>query len=272
MPNARLIQPRLNWRPRSAREIKGLEKERKAWLDQLDPGAHFHRIFDCIPGVEFFAKDQFGRTMFVSRGILQRYRMQDEKEMLGLTDFDINPASMAAAYVHDDRRLLTAEAPLIERIELWFDSQGLPDWFFVTKLPLLDASQRPIGIMGVLRRAAEHEMRLPLMQTVSRSVGVIRSDFAKNISLKALAESCGLTLRNLQRRFQAAFGLSPQEFLIKTRVLAAMQLLAETRLTAAEIAAKTGFVDASSFAEQFKRRTGSTPTEYRTAQQARQSG
>jgi hypothetical protein len=43
-----------------------LEKQRKAWLNQLDPGSHFHRIFDCIPGVQFFAKDQFGRTMFVS--------------------------------------------------------------------------------------------------------------------------------------------------------------------------------------------------------------
>jgi AraC-like DNA-binding protein len=258
--------------PRTARKIKALEKERKAWLTQLDPGAHFHRIFDCIPGVEFFAKDQSGRTMFVSSGILQRYQMQDEKEMLGLTDFDINPASMAADYVHDDRRLLDGETARIERMELWFDTQGLPDWFVVTKLPLLDDRQRPIGIMGVLRRAAEHEMKLPLMQTVSRAVGVIRNDFAKSISLRAVAESCGLTLSNLQRRFQAAFGVSPQEFLIKTRVLAAMQLLRETGLNAAEVAAKTGFVDASSFAEQFKRRTGSTPTEYRAAEQARQSG
>jgi transcriptional regulator GlxA family with amidase domain len=83
-----------------------------------------------------------------------------------------------------------------------------------------------------------------------------------------VAESCGLTLRNLQRRFQTAFGISPQEFLIKTRVLAATRLLNETSLTAAEIANKCGFVDASSFAEQFKRRTGATPTEYR-AKQAR---
>jgi AraC-like DNA-binding protein len=271
MPNAHPLQPRFNWIPRAESEIRALEKDRKLWLNQLDSGAHFHRIFDCIPGVHFFAKDQFGRTMFVSSGILQRYQMRDEKEMLGLTDFDINPDSMAADYVRDDRRLLTGEAKRIERVELWFNSQGLPDWFVVTKLPLLDASQHPIGIMGVLRRAAEHEMRLPLMQTVSRAVEVIRSDFAKHISLRAVAESCGLTLRNLQRRFHAAFGVSPQEFLIKTRVIAAMHLLAETSLTAAEIAAKSGFVDASSFAEQFKRRTGSTPTEYRLAQHARQA-
>ena len=156
----------------------------------------------------------------------------------------------------------------IERLELWFDRQGLPDWFVVTKLPLLDNRKRPIGIMGVPRRAAKHEMKLPLMQTVSRAVNAIRRDYAKNVSLTAVVESCGLTLRNLQRRFQTAFGISPQEFLIKTRVLAAMRLLNETSLTAAEIASSSGFVDASSFAEQFKRRTGATPTEYR-AKQAR---
>lgn len=265
MPNAHSLQPRCTLKRRTERQLKSLEKERASWLAKLHPGSLFHRIFDHIPGVNFFAKDKLGRTMFVSGGILQRYQIQEEKEMLGLTDFDINPHSMAANYVRDDRRLLTGRAQRIERLELWFDSQGLPDWFVVIKLPLLDAARRPIGIMGVLRRAAEHEMKLPVMQTVSRAVEAIRSNYAKNVSLNAVAESCGLTLRNLQRRFQTAFGVSPREFLIKTRVLAAMRLLSETSLTAADIAGKSGFVDASSFAEQFKRRTGATPTEYRAS-------
>lgn len=268
MPNAQPLQPSATRLTRKPIQLKALEKERADWLAKLDPGNHFHRIFDHIPGVNFFVKDSKGRTMFASSGILQRYQMHDESEMLGLTDFDINPHIMAENYVRDDQCLLSGKVKHIERLELWFDRQGLPDWFVVTKLPLLDTRQRPIGIMGVLRRAAKHEMKLPLMQTVSRAVDAIRRDYAKNVSLKAVAESCGLTLRNLQRRFQTAFGISPQEFLIKTRVLAAMRLLNETSLTSAEIASKTGFVDASSFAEQFKRRTGSTPTEYR-AKQAR---
>jgi AraC-like DNA-binding protein len=263
MPNAQLLKPSAPSHPRNSSQLKALEKERAAWLAKLDPASHFHRIFDHIPGVNFFAKYRKGRTMCASNGILQRYQMRAEKEMLGLTDFDINPRGMAEEYVRDDKRLLTGESRRIERLELWFDHQGLPDWFVVTKLPLFDTRKRPIGIMGVLRRAAEHEMQLPLMQTVSRAVEVIRRDYAKNVRLKAVAESCGLTLRNLQRRFQIAFGISPEEFLIKTRVLAAMRLLSETNFSAAEVASKTGFVDASSFAEQFKRRTGMTPTEYR---------
>jgi AraC-like DNA-binding protein len=265
MPNAQPLQPSATRQPRKSSQLKALEKERAAWLTKLDPANHFHRIFDHIPGVNFFVKDSKGRTMFASSGILQRYQMRDEAEMLGLTDFDINPHIMAENYVRDDQSLLSGKVKHIERLELWFDRQGLPDWFVVTKLPLLDNRTRPIGIMGVLRRAAKHEMKLPLMQTVSRAVDTIRRDHAKNVSLKAVAESCGLTLRNLQRRFQTAFGISPQEFLIKTRVLAAMRLLNETSLTAAEIAQRCGFVDASAFAKHFKRRTGITPTEYRAS-------
>lgn len=40
-----------------------------------------------------------------------------------------------------------------------------------------------------------------------------------------LADACGQSLRSLQRRFNEAFGISPEEFLIKTRVSEAMKLL-----------------------------------------------
>ena len=110
-------------------------------------------------------------------------------------------------------------------------------------------------------------MRLPVMQAVSKAATILRRDYAQSVSMLALATECGQSLRNLQRRFLAAFGISPQEFLIKTRVLAAMRLLDETSLTGAEIASKCGFVDASSLAELFKKRTGLTPSAYRLRNQ-----
>ena len=57
--------------------------------------------------------------------------------------------------------------------------------------------------------------------------------------------------------------VTTQEFMIKTRVLAAARLLEETSLTAAEIGTRCGFVDASSFTEHFRQRTGMTPSAYR---------
>ncbi|MBM3865949.1 MAG: helix-turn-helix transcriptional regulator [Verrucomicrobia bacterium] len=119
--------------------------------------------------------------------------------------------------------------------------------------------------MGLLRRAEDHEKRLPLFQTVSRAVDLMRRDFARPLVIASVAEACGESLRQLQRRFHSAFSTSPQEFLIKTRVVAAASMLEETALSAAEIAQRCGFVDASSFAAQFKKRTGMTPRAYRTS-------
>lgn len=259
MPNA----PRIVRRSSPRNLPKGLARERESWLGRIHPNTHFHTLFDHLPGVCFYCKDAKGRFMLLSRSFLQHYQLRHEREILGLTDFDVAPHPMASGYVRDDARLLSGKARCVERVELWFDLQGIPDWFFVSKLPLKDTSGRICGTAGVVRRAAEHEMQLPIIQSVARAVEIIRRDFAGPVVLSEVARACGLSIRHFQRRFQHAFGFSPQEFLIKTRVIAALKLLEETSLSAAEIAVRCGFVDGSSFAEQFRQRVSQSPTAYR---------
>jgi AraC-like DNA-binding protein len=262
MRNATALKPRERPKRPSA-EVARWRKERQAWMACLEPTLLFQRLFDHIPGVYFFAKNKAGNLMFASQGLLQRYQMSDDSEFIGRTDFDINPDTMAQAYVDDDKRILAGKATIIERIELWWDSQAFPDWFLVTKLPLYDQRRRVQGVMGTLRRPDEAERRLPVFQTVAKAVELLRRDHSKTILIEDVAKACGQSLRQLQRRFQSAFGISPQEFLMKTRVLASLRLLEETRLTVAEIARRCGFVDASSFTQHFRKRMGLTPVRHR---------
>jgi AraC-like DNA-binding protein len=261
MPNA----PRAASRGSARIRLQHFMRERAGWLGKVHPDAHFHTLFDHLPGVCFYSKDAKGRFMLVSRSFLQHHQLRHEREILGLTDFDVAPHQMASGYVRDDARLLSGQARCVERVELWFDEQGVPDWFFVSKLPLKDAKGRICGTAGVVRRVAEHEMQLPMIQGVARAVEIIRRDFAGPVVLREVARACGLSMRHFQRRFQHAFGFSPQEFLMKTRVAAAMKLLEETNLSASQITTRCGFVDGSSFAEQFRGRVGQSPTEYRDA-------
>jgi AraC-like DNA-binding protein len=262
MRNATPLKPRERTR-RTAAEINLWKRRRQLWVSALEPASLFHRLFDHLPGVHFFAKDKDGRLMFASRGLLDRYQMRNDSDFIGRTDFDLNPDTMAQAYVDDDRRVLAGQTRLIERIELWWDRQGMPDWFLVTKLPLIDKRGRIQGVMGTLRRPDEAERRLPVFQTVAQAVEIIRHDFARPLRVEEVACSCGQSLRQLQRHFQSAFGISPQEFLIRTRVLAAARLLEQTALSAGEIAAQCGFVDPSSFAQHFRKRIGLSPAAYR---------
>ena len=250
-------------RSRSTAEVRTWEAVRDTWIAEIEPASHFHRLFDHIPGLHFFAKNREGHLMFASRGLRERYSMRDESEILGMTDFDLNPDLMARAYVDDDGQLLSGEREVIERLELWWDSQGMPDWFMVTKLPIRNRSGEVFGVMGLLRRPDQSDRELPVFQTVARAVEIIRRDFAKPIVIEEISRTCGQSLRQLQRRFSTAFGITPQEFLIKTRVLAAQRMLEEGSCNAAEIARLCGFVDASSFTQHFRKRIGMTPTAYR---------
>ena len=201
MPKA----PRTTRRSSGRADLQRLARERAAWLSKVHPAAHFHTLFDHLPGVCFYCKDARGRFMLVSRSFLQHHQLRHERELLGRTDFDVAPHHMASGYVRDDARLLSGQARCVERVELWFDKQGTPDWFFVSKLPLKDAKGRICGTAGVVRRAAEHEMQLPIIQSVARAVEIIRRDFAGPVVLPEVARTCGLSMRHFQRRFQHAF-------------------------------------------------------------------
>jgi len=263
MRNATPLKPR-GTPVRPAAEIARWRVIRERWIASFAPESLFYQLFDHIPGLHFFAKNQEGRLMFASAGLLQRYQMHDDSEIIGRTDFDLNPDTMAQAYVDDDNLILAGTTTRIERIELWWDRQGMPDWFLVSKLPLLDSNGLVVGVMGTLRRPDEAERRLPVFQTVATAVEIIRRDYNQPITVTEIARTCGQSLRQLQRRFQSAFGITPQEFLLKTRVLAALRLLEETSLSAAEIARACGFVDSSSFTQHFRKRIGLAPGAYRS--------
>lgn len=249
-------------RSRSANEKALWKSARDTWAASLDPSCHFPRLFDHLPGLHFFAKDRRGHIMFASCGLRERYSIEREEEILGMTDFDLNPGPMAESYVEDDQKLLSGTVEIIERVELWWDKQGMPDWFLVTKLPLRDRRGATAGVMGLLRHPGNTDRNLPLFQAVAKAVDILRREFATRISIDDVARRCGQSVRQLQRRFKAAFGIPPQEFLMKTRILAAQRLLESTSENASEIARRSGFLDASSFSQHFRRHTGLSPTAY----------
>jgi AraC-like DNA-binding protein len=98
---------------------------------------------------------------------------------------------------------------------------------------------------------------------LSQAVLRLRHDFSGRLTIESLASECGLSIRAMQRQFQRVFGLTPQEFLIKTRVAAACHLLRTTARSLSDIAADCGFTDQSSFTQHFRRHVGVTPSRYK---------
>ena len=78
-----------------------------------------------------------------------------------------------------------------------------------------------------------------------------------------MADRTGLQPRTFARRFRAATGYQPMEYIQALRIEEAKQLLERERLSIDEIGAEVGYEDPTFFRRLFKRKAGLTPTAYR---------
>jgi AraC-like DNA-binding protein len=80
-------------------------------------------------------------------------------------------------------------------------------------------------------------------------------------SVKALAKSCGITVRVLERFFLAGFGCTPRQLLKRQRMQRAAELL-RNGSNVNETADRLGYHDRSHFSRDFKKYYGVAPKEY----------
>lgn len=82
-------------------------------------------------------------------------------------------------------------------------------------------------------------------------------------TIDTICEDLQISKSALQKNYRKHFGRSIFEDLIEFRIRKAQLLLTETALTVTEISVRCGYSTESYFMKQFKRVTGSTPSEYR---------
>lgn len=87
-------------------------------------------------------------------------------------------------------------------------------------------------------------------------------------SLGDLSTELGMSVRYIQELF-ANVGTTPRTWLQQIRIERARRHLLTTRLTVAEVAARSGFRDVSHFSRTFRARLGMSPGSYRAAPQTR---
>lgn len=236
---------------------------RQAFLDAIDPQRHFYKLFDHLPGVLFFAKDREGRLFAANKGLLLRYGFISEPEIVGKTDFDLLPRSLAEKFREDDLRVVETGQPLLEIVELFINRQGIPDWFLTNKRPIFDRAGSVIGVMGTIEPYESYQELTPPELDITPALKHIRTNFHRDLSIQKLAERCQMSVRQFERKFKHHLRTSPQQFIMKMRVHAACDALRMTAKPIAEVAVDLGFYDQSSFTRHFHRHMGITPLQYR---------
>lgn len=91
----------------------------------------------------------------------------------------------------------------------------------------------------------------------------IYSNFSKNYSIKDYAEMCNLSESRFSHLFTEIIGINPKQYLIKTRIETAKDLLINSDLTVLQISETIGILNQNYFSRLFKKSTGLSPSEYR---------
>lgn len=100
-------------------------------------------------------------------------------------------------------------------------------------------------------------------EKIRESARWIRENYSKAISVSQAAESATMSKRNYQRRFKVEFGMTPLEYLLRTRFEVVCAMLLETDLPIDKIARRCGMGDGNRLGRIFKVRYGMSPTSYR---------
>ncbi|MCW4469451.1 helix-turn-helix domain-containing protein [Flavobacterium sp. MFBS3-15] len=91
----------------------------------------------------------------------------------------------------------------------------------------------------------------------------IKKKFSTANTIEELIIDVPASRRNLVRRFKQVTGITPIEYLQKTRIEAAKQMLEQSRYSILEVMLESGYNDLKTFRTLFKKTVGMTPKMYR---------
>lgn len=98
---------------------------------------------------------------------------------------------------------------------------------------------------------------------VSKVCQYIKTNIRKNITLEEIASIACVTKSHLGRLFNQTFGISPLQYIIRTKVQFAQGLLLTTDMSIKDVSKRIGIKDVSYFIRLFKKNIGFTPQDYR---------
>lgn len=105
--------------------------------------------------------------------------------------------------------------------------------------------------------------RLPAEARLAPLIDQVLASLDQPHALAALADRAGMSLRSFIRRFKAATGMAPGEWLLEQRLIRARDLLEQGGSGVEQVALACGFGAAANLRHHFRQRFGLAPAAYR---------
>ncbi len=131
-------------------------------------------------------------------------------------------------------------------------------------IPAARSGQMVLDVLLGLAASKEGEQHhSPGHDLVLRVRQVMADHLQQNINVQHLAQHLNISREYLTRKFKEETGITPHEFIIRQKMLAACRWLKNGDMSSKEISAWLGYDEPAHFARTFKRSMGMTPTRFR---------
>jgi AraC-like DNA-binding protein len=220
-------------------------------------------LFESMDDVVYCVKNRRRQYIAVNSAFVVRVRLRNRAALLGRTARELFPMPLAAGYEQQDETVFSTGREIRDRMERVTETRGGFGWFLAHKVPIRDESGYVIAVAGISRDLGVPADRHPEYAAVASAIEMIQCDCSQAHRIEDLARQVGMTRAQFDRRVRSVLHISPRQFLTKTRIDAAAELMREVGLPMAEIALRCGFYDQATFCRQFRAATGLTPRQYR---------
>lgn len=141
-----------------------------------------------------------------------------------------------------------------------FYNYHLSSEYYYTIAENIIEDHQPIIAQLYKINTVKHHTRKDLYRRVCRGKTFLENNFDDAISIGKAARDAALSEYHFFRLFKAAFGITPQQYLIQIRLLKSLELLRTGNYSVTEASIVTGFADVFSFSKAFKKQFGISPS------------
>lgn len=233
-------------------------------LRRLDEPITGEDLFDRLPDLVYFVKNERAEYVIVNQTLCERCGRRSKDQLLGLRADELFPPPLGESYRSQDVGVLRQGTTILDQLELHLYPTGRRGWCLTTKLPLRDRERRVIGLVGISRDLQAPDERGEDFSAVAVALRHLQRNLAEPLRVGDLAAIAKQSPFQFERRIRRIFRLTTGQLIQKTRIEAALRLLRESGHSVSRIAQDCGYSDQSAFTRAFRRMVGLAPSDYRS--------
>ena len=225
-------------------------------IDLLDPPLCFpNRDADLQTSMENLTRESheqkigygLATTAYAQLAVVEALRQ-------GLRDENQNATNRNAANRNPE---LSSDDSIKERANDDFSDRERADFGLQSDNRVLDMATNalPERVLQKLQSAQNGD--------IAQALQIVASRYAEPLDVAQMAKSLHLSAPHFSRKFKAALGMAPVEYLRVYRLRQARARLSQSDDAVSQVAQSCGFADAAYFSRAFKAQFGSSPLEFR---------